>query len=127
MSGVDQRLDLDQQGSGAFLGDEHAGTGHGLFMLRQKQRRRVGHAAQAAVGHGEHAELVDGAEAVLEGPHQAIGGVGVALEVEHAVDHVLEHPRPGQCALLGDMTDHHDGAAQMLGKPGELRGALAHL
>ena len=54
--------------------------------------------ARPALGHLEQAELVGGAEAVLHGPQQAQGVVALALEGEHRVDEVLEHPRarPGR-------------------------------
>ena len=49
---------------------------------------------------GEHTDLVDGAEAVLDGAHQTEAGMRVALEVQHRVHHVLQHARTGQRALL---------------------------
>jgi hypothetical protein len=96
-------------------------------VLRQEQRRRIRDAAQAAVGHREHAELVDRAEAVLERAHQPEGRVRVALEVEHRVDHVLEHARARERALLGHVADHAPRDAGLLGEARELRRALAHL
>ena len=36
--GVDQRLDLDQQRSRAFLGDQHARARHRAGVLRQEQQ-----------------------------------------------------------------------------------------
>ena len=33
---------------------------------------------------------------------------GVALEIQHRVDHVLEHARAGERAFLGDVADQHD-------------------
>ena len=68
--------------------------------------------AEPGVGHLEQAELVGGAEAVLHRPQQAQGVVAVALEGQHGVDHVLEHPGPGQRAVLGDVADEHDGDAR---------------
>ena len=32
----------------------------------------------------------------------------LALEIEHGVDHMLDHAGPGDLALLGDMADKHD-------------------
>ena len=34
--------------------------------------------------------------------------VALALERQHGVDDVLEHARPGEAAVLGDVTDEHD-------------------
>ena len=53
----------------------------------------------------EAADLVDRAEAVLHRPDHPEPGVAVALEVEHHVDDVLEHPRAGDRAVLGDVAD----------------------
>ena len=43
--------------------------------------------------HLEDADLAGGAEAVLEGAHRPEGPLPLALEVQHAVDQVLEGPR----------------------------------
>jgi hypothetical protein len=93
----------------------------------QEDRARVGHALQPAFGHREHADLVDRAEAVLDGAHQAEAAVRVALEIQHRVDDVLQHARPGQRAFLGDVADQHDAGAAGLGRAREVRGAFAHL
>ncbi|MNN02734.1 hypothetical protein D3C81_1154020 [compost metagenome] len=127
VGGVDQRLDLHQQRARALLRHQHARTGHGLLMLRQEQRRRVADAAQPALGHGEHAQLVDRAEAVLEGTDQPVRGMRIALEVQHRVDDMLQHARPGQAAFLGHVADQDDGDAAALGDARQLRRALAHL
>jgi hypothetical protein len=64
-----------------------------------------GHLAQAALGHREHAEFVDRAEAVLVRAQHAEAAAALALEVQHRVDHVLEHARAGDAAFLGDVAD----------------------
>ena len=46
-----------------------------------------------------------------------IGLMPFALEVEHGVDHVLQHPRAGQRALLGDVTDYEHRYSGGLGDP----------
>ena len=81
---------------------------HRLAVRRQEDRARVRHALQPALGHREHADLVDRAEAVLDRAHQAEARMRVALEVQHRVDHVLEHARAGERAFLGDVADQHD-------------------
>ena len=60
---VDLRLDLDQHRPRAFQCDEHHAAGHRLGVLAQEDRTRLGHALQAALGHREDADFVDGAEA----------------------------------------------------------------
>ena len=48
--------------------------------------------------HLEDADLVGGAEAVLDRAEDAVGVVPLALEVEDGVHQVLEHPRARRCA-----------------------------
>ena len=57
------------------------------------------------LGHLEAADLVGRAEPVLGGPDHPEAGVPVAVEGEHHVDQVLQHPRPGDGAVLGDVAD----------------------
>src|SRR5947207_14687739 len=93
-------------------------------MLREKQRRWVGHAAKALVGHREHAELVDRAEAVLNRADQPEAGMRIALEVENRVNDVLEHARAGDPPLVGDMADAEQRPTGALRAPTQLRRAL---
>ena len=51
----------------------------------------------------------------------------VALEIQHGVYDVLQHPRPGEGAFLGHMADQNHANPRLLGHPGELGGAFAHL
>jgi hypothetical protein len=45
------------------------------------------------------------------------------LKGEHRIDHVLDHPRSGDLAVLGDVTDEQDGGAGTLREPDQgLRG-----
>ncbi len=96
-------------------------------MRRQKNRARVADAFQAALGHREDADLVDRAEAVLDRAHEAKARMRVAFEIEHRIDDVLQHTRPGERAFLGHMADEHDGDAARLGGARQVRRALAHL
>jgi len=84
-------------------------------MRRQEDRARVRNALEAFLGHREHADLVDRAEAVLDGAHEAKTRVRVALEVQHRVDDVLEHARAGERAFFRDMADQHDRRSAGLG------------
>ena len=59
------------------------------------------------VAHLEDADLVGRAEPVLDAAQDAVLVVPVALQVEHGVDHVLQHARSGDRAFLGDMADEH--------------------
>ncbi len=125
--GIDQRLDFDEQRPRAFLRHHHAGSGHVLPMLRQKKRRRIADAFEAGFRHGKDADFIDRTKAVLDGPHEAEARMRVTLEIEHGVDDVLEHARPGQGALLCHVTDENDRDAGLLGQPCQLRRAFAHL
>ena len=92
-----------------------------------KQQRRVGDLLQAGIGHLEDADLGGRAEAVLHRAEHAEMMAGVALEIEHGVDHVLDHARSGDLAVLGDMADQHDCGLRRLGVADQrLRGG-AHL
>ena len=51
----------------------------------------------------------------------------LALEVEHGIDHVLEHPRAGDQPLLGHMPDQHHDKAAPLRQPDQLLRGAAHL
>ena len=96
-------------------------------MLREKKRRRIGHALQAPFGHGEDAELVRSAKAILDGADKAKARMSVAFEVQDGVDDVLEHARSRDRSLLGDVPDEDDGRCALFGHSRQLRSALAHL
>ena len=53
--------------------------------------------------------------------------VTIAVEREHRVDDVLEHARPGEAAVLGDVADEQGGDVALLGQAHEPVRALAHL
>ena len=79
-----------------------------------EERRRIGHADEPVAGHLEDAELVRRAEAVLHGAQDPVRAIAVALELEHAVDQVLEHARARDGALLRDVADEDRGDALLL-------------
>src|SRR5215218_4079844 len=86
--GRDERLDLEEQRAGSLEGD---GDGGSRFSFRAaEEHRRVRDSHEAGAGHLEDAELVRGAEAVLRGAQHTVLVVAVALELEDAVDEVLE-------------------------------------
>ena len=124
--GIHQRLHFHQQRAGALAGDHHA-TARLLRAAGQEDRRGVGHFLQALVAHREHAQLVDRAEAVLERTQHAEARARFTLEVQHRIDHVLEHARAGDATFLGDVADQEHGCSGFLGVAHQARGALAHL
>ena len=56
-----------------------------------------------------------------------MGVVAVALELEHAVDEVLEHARPGDRPVLRHVADEEHGNAGLLRDPQDPRRGLAYL
>ena len=125
--GVDERLNLNEKRASALLRHQHARPGNVGLVFGEEDGRRVRHAAKTVIRHGEDAELVHGAEAVLEGAHETEVRVLVALEIEHRIDDVLENSRTGKRAVLGDVTDEDEGRTHGLGHARESCGALAHL
>ena len=104
-----------------------ADPGAGRQPVAEEQLGGVGDLAQAVGGHLEHADLVGGAEAVLGRAQDAEGVAAVALEIEHGVDHVLDHLGAGDLAVLGDVADEQQRGALRLGVADQrLRGG-AHL
>jgi hypothetical protein len=100
----------------------------GAFVrLPDEPGARVEHLREAARLHLEDADVVRRAEAVLQRAQRAVGALALALELEHAVDEVLEDARTGERALLRDMADEQDGGARPLGDLRDPRGDLAHL
>ena len=95
--------------------------------LRPKSSDGLGHADEPGAGHLEDADLVRRAEAVLRRAQDPVRAVAVALELEHAVDEVLEHARAGDGAVLRHVADEEDRDAVLLRDAQEARGRLAHL
>ena len=125
--GRHQRLDLDQQRSGAFNARENAGARDVAAAFAEEQRRRIGDVGEAAIGHLEHADLVGRTEAVLDRAQDAELVAALAFEIEHRVDHVLEYAGAGDGAVLGDVAHQQHGDAAALGQFDQrLRGG-AHL
>ena len=110
----DECLDLDRERSLAVEHRRDDRTRRPGLAVGEEQRRRVGHTGEAAVGHLEQAEVVGAAEPVLHRAQEAQRVVAVAVERQHRVDHVLEHARTGDRAVLGDVTDEHRGHAARL-------------
>ena len=82
--------------------------------LWPKTAEGSGHALQAGARHLEDAELVRRAEAVLRRPQHPVRVVAIALELEHAVDEVLEHARAGDRAVLRHVADEEESNARLL-------------
>ena len=124
---IDQGLDLDQHRTAALAHDHNDAARRVFLTSRQENRGRVSHLLEAGLGHGEHAQFVDGAEPVLEGADDAEAAAAVPFEIQDGIDHVLQHPGPCQRPLLGDVTDQKHGGSGLLGESHQLRRALPHL
>src|SRR4051812_10155700 len=96
-------------------------------MLRKEQCGGIRDTTQSLIGHGEHAELVDCAVAVLERAYETEARMRIALEVKHRINHVLEHARSGERAFLGDVPDEDDRCTTAFCDARELRCAFANL
>ena len=116
----DERLDLDQERTRALHRREDDRAGR-LRGLADEARAGVEDLDEAALAHLEDPDLVRRAEAVLQRAQRAVGALALALELQHAVDQVLEHPRAGQRALLGDVPDEQHGRALALGHGADAR------
>jgi hypothetical protein len=64
---------------------------------------------------------------MLRRPQQPERVMALTVETQHGVDDVFEHARPGQPALLGDVTDEDDRKVPLLRFLHEPVGALADL
>src|SRR5687768_14034801 len=96
-------------------------------MPREKNRRRVLDLAKALLAHDEEAHLVGCTEAVLDRAYDPEAAADVAFEVEHGVNHMLEHARPRERTFLSDMADQQRRDVARFRKARELSGTLAHL
>ena len=81
--------------------------------------------ARPGVGHLEDADLVGRAEAVLDRAQDAELVAALALEVEHRVDHVLEHARAGDLPVLGDVADQDAPRCRAAWRSGSARAPQA--
>ena len=124
---IDERLHLDEHRSRALSRHERHAARDGSAMPRQENRGRVLDFAEALLAHHEEAHLVRCPEAVLDGAHDAEAAAEIAFEVQDGVDHVLEHARPCERTLLGDVPDQQGRNVARLREARELCGAFANL
>ena len=121
----DERLDLEQDRPRPLerAGDRRRRSRPAACL--PKSSDGIGHADEPVAGHLEDAELVGRAEAVLRRAQDAMRVVAVALELEHAVDEVLEHPRACDGAVLRDVADEDRRDARLLRRRGGRRPAAS--
>src|SRR5215218_2889087 len=119
-------LHLHEQRARALHRSEHDGAG-GARRLADETGGGVEHLDEPVPAHLEHARLAGRAEAVLEPPQGAVGALALALELQHAVDEVLEHAWAGERPLLRHVPDEQHGDAMHLRDAHDLARDLAHL
>ncbi len=96
-------------------------------MRGEKNGRRIADLLQALTAHREHPHFVGGTEAILYRPHDPEPAARLAFEIQHRIDHVLEHARAGDRTVLGDMAHEENDAARLFGIPHQARRGLAQL
>ena len=122
----DQRLHLQEQRPAAF--EDASDGGADLSRMRgAEELGRVGNADKSRAGHLEDPELVGRPEAVLGRAQDAMRVIAIALELEHAVDEVLEHTRAGDGSVLRHMPDQDRRDARLLRDSHEADSGLPHL
>ena len=125
--GAIKRLHLDQDRPRPLHAGEDSRPRRLRFAVAEEEGRWVLHLLQSVMTHLEHADLVGRAEAVLHRAQDAELVAAMAFEIEHGVDHVLDHLRARDLTILGDMADENERRAALLGVADERRGAAAKL
>ena len=122
-----QRLHLDQHRPGSLQCRKDRGPADRVVALGQEQRAGVRHLSQPCAFHREHADLVCPAEAVLHRPQDTILMAALPFEVQHRVDHVLQHAGTRDIAVLCDVPNEDQRRTPLLGEANQLQRARPHL
>ena len=122
-----QGLDLDQDRAAPLDRGIDDGPRHLRLPAFEKDLRRVVQFDQPIGAHVEHAGDMSRPVTILDGAQHPEPAVGVALEIEDDVDHVLEQLGPGKTTLLGHVTDEDHRGAGRLRQSDQTAGALPHL
>ncbi len=93
----------------------------------EEEGARIFYFLQARIAHREDADFIGRAEAVFHATQDAVILPAIALEIEHGIDHMLEHARPGDLSILGDMANEDEGKPALFGRADEFMRAGAHL
>ena len=123
----DERLHLDAQRASSLHDRGHDRSRRADAAVGEEQRARVVDRRETAGGHLHEPELVGGAESVLQRAQHAQRVMTITFERQHGVDDVLQHPRPGEPAVFGDVADEQRGDVAFLREPHELLRAVADL
>ncbi len=96
-------------------------------MPGQKQPARIGHADDAGLGEVEAADFVARAVAILDRAEQPQARVPLAFEMQHDVDKMFEHARPGDRSVFGDVADQHHRDVALFRDGDQRRRDMTHL
>ena len=83
--------------------------------MGEQDLRRVADLDQPFVFHLEDTDLESGSETVLDAAQNAIYVVVVAFELQYDINDVFQNFRPGDDAVLGDVSDNDDRGPVLLG------------
>src|SRR5437763_12159297 len=97
------------------------------MSIAEEELGRVLDGIETSFGHAKHANFVDGPEAVLGCAQHSMVEGGLALEIEHRVDDVLERLRSRDPAGFSDVPNDEDRRSTRLREAHQARGTLAHL
>ena len=125
--GAGQGLDFDEQRAGPLNRDGDRGTGGVRLPFRQECLRGIGNLNHTPLNHFKNPDLARGAKAVLYTAEEPVAVEGVALQVEHGVDDVLQDAGTGNVTLFGHVPDQEDSDPRVFGQLLELAGTVAHL
>ena len=100
---------------------------HTGYTIGEEDPARIGDRRQAVLIHLHQAHLGGWSETVFGCSQDPETVMAVAFEFNHRVDYVLEHSRPGEGALFGDMAHKDQGNPFGLGDIEKFVGALPHL
>ena len=122
-----QRLDLHQQRTVALQGRQHHRAGHIGSTVGQEQPAGVVHRPQPVAPHLEQADLVGGAEPVLDHPQHPQGVVAITRQLQDRVHDVLQELRSSQGTILRDVADQQGRHAPGLRLDHQALGAATDL
>ncbi|MEZ4507037.1 MAG: hypothetical protein R2848_14580 [Thermomicrobiales bacterium] len=108
-------------------GDRHGRASGIERAFLQESLRRVPNFLQAGLGHLEHPDFIGRAKSVLHRAENAELLEALTFEIQHRVDHVFKHARPGDVPLFGDMANDDDRDHARFCPPDELRGRFTNL
>ena len=111
-------LDCNADGNSAHLR---------IAIIGEEHLRGILHLAETAVDHLIDANLVGGAETILDAAKDTVKILTIALELKDRIDDMLQHLWSGDSTILINMSDEDYGDIRLLGISEESGGALADL